>query len=408
MPKKRWLTAEDRVRIAEYRAHWLDEGFETAPADRDAARQAIDWIYRKVGLGPPRIVWCGSPRAMLVAANIVISPAAHTSWFGRASWRATRDLVGPEVKHSVETLVEWSLPGIRPRELSRELPSHRDAAPFVSVARPFRRVCRDSLSAPVTPCVEDGVVEAARSALGLGPVFRPLREWIWQAMLDHPFVGHQRLRDVVASVLLGEMIHGQHNADWVGLCDYFYDICALPAKGAIYTAYGQLAASAGWLLPRADICWICERPSVARRDDSGVLHSGTGPALVYRDGWELHFSRGVYMPRHWIERAASLDLEFVYQWRQPEQRRLLAELAGGWQLLLSRVQVHVVDEDADPSIGALLEWRSRGGPARFLRVLCGTGRSFVLPVPPNCTTARQANAWTYGLAAPEYELEART
>jgi hypothetical protein len=42
-----------------------------------------------------------------------------------------------------------------------------------------------------------------------------------------------------------------------------------------------------------------------------------------------------------------------------------------------------------------------------LRVRCGTGREFVLAVPPTVLSAREANAWTYGLSPEEYQLEAR-
>ena len=60
------------------------------------------------------------------------------------------------------------------------------------------------------------------------------------------------------------------------------------------------------------------------------------------------------------------------------------------------------------SISAI-EFRAAPAPAsRFLRVRCGTGRSFVLPVPREVHTARQANAWTYGLSESEYAPEVRT
>jgi len=50
----------------------------------------------------------------------------------------------------------------------------------------------------------------------------------------------------------------------------------------------------------------------------------------------------------------------------------------------------------------------REGPARFLYVRCGTGRDFVLRVPPAVETALAANAWTYRLRPDEYRLEIRT
>ena len=62
-------------------------------------------------------------------------------------------------------------------------------------------------------------------------------------------------------------------------------------------------------------------------------------------------------------------------------------------------------------IGTLLEVDIPDiGREKFLRVLCGTGREFALPVPPDMKTALQANAWTFGMDDPNelLNLEIRT
>jgi hypothetical protein len=60
-------------------------------------------------------------------------------------------------------------------------------------------------------------------------------------------------------------------------------------------------------------------------------------------------------------------------------------------------------------IGRLFECDLPDAPkSRFIEVLCGTGRSFVLAVPPETKTALEGNAWTYGLEAKEYKLDFRT
>lgn len=63
----------------------------------------------------------------------------------------------------------------------------------------------------------------------------------------------------------------------------------------------------------------------------------------------------------------------------------------------------VINIDPDPEIGELFEvddhWMRRVSQPqqRFLRVTCGTGRKFVLSVPPWVETALEAQAWTWGL-----------
>lgn len=65
--------------------------------------------------------------------------------------------------------------------------------------------------------------------------------------------------------------------------------------------------------------------------------------------------------------------------------------------------------DEDPQIGELLSVNLPDiGQKKFLRVTCGTGRKFALPVPPEMETALEANAWTWGLEPNQYKPEVRT
>jgi hypothetical protein len=77
--------------------------------------------------------------------------------------------------------------------------------------------------------------------------------------------------------------------------------------------------------------------------------------------------------------------------------------------VLEQLNARVIDTDDDEEIGQLLEAEiPESGPERFLRVRCGTGRTFVLPVPRECNTAHEANAWSYGLDAMSFKPEVRT
>lgn len=73
----------------------------------------------------------------------------------------------------------------------------------------------------------------------------------------------------------------------------------------------------------------------------------------------------------------------------------------------------MIDQDADEMIGTLLEVHipNIGNDSmleKFLKVRCGTGAEFAIPVPPEMRTALEANAWTYGLKPTEYVPEVRT
>jgi hypothetical protein len=84
-------------------------------------------------------------------------------------------------------------------------------------------------------------------------------------------------------------------------------------------------------------------------------------------------------------------------WKNTEQRRAACEILG-WETVLRELNATTIDADDDPEIGELVEVEIPDiGRERFLRVKCGTGRMFALPVPPDMKTALAANAWGYDI-----------
>ena len=89
-------------------------------------------------------------------------------------------------------------------------------------------------------------------------------------------------------------------------------------------------------------------------------------------------------------------------------QQLFGEIIG-WDKVIEQLKPTVIDKNEDPMIGELLEVNlPDSGRERFLKVLCGTGRTFVIPVPNHLKSANSANAWTYGLSVTEFAPEVRT
>jgi len=145
---------------------------------------------------------------------------------------------------------------------------------------------------------------------------------------------------------------------------------------------------------------VSEAPVVCRRDDEGRLHCEDGPAIAWRDCYALFAWHGTIIPGEWIADKSSLTPQKALKWDNLEQRRAACEIIG-WARILDELDAKVVDAD-HPRIGTLLQvdLPGEGGDAtteRFLRVECGTGRTFALPVPPSQRVAIAANLWTYGV-----------
>jgi hypothetical protein len=158
----------------------------------------------------------------------------------------------------------------------------------------------------------------------------------------------------------------------------------------------ELVSSCGWTWWHQNVLVISDRPSLIKRDAEGRLHCENGPSIAYRDGWSLHHWHGVSIPAEWVTGKPPSAKEAL-TWKNVEQRRAAAEIVG-WAKILHQLKARVIDEDGDAEIGTLLEANiPDSGKERFLRVRCGTGREFALPVDRSCKTAAEANLWTFGL-----------
>jgi hypothetical protein len=150
------------------------------------------------------------------------------------------------------------------------------------------------------------------------------------------------------------------------------------------------------------VFWVA-KPEISL-DDQGRAHAANAAALVADDG-DAYFWHGTVIPKKWITDRASLTAEVALGWRNIEQRRAACDMLG-WRHILTELQATTIDRNDDPQVGELVEivlpGRRRRGRLRFLRVLCGTGREFALPVPRTVTTALEAQAWSWGLDVDEF------
>lgn len=191
-----------------------------------------------------------------------------------------------------------------------------------------------------------------------------------------------------------QAIYGNHEAGWLSFYDFLEDH---GIDCNIVEGVKQVALNAGWWWALSDEIVMTDRPVELHLDNEGRLHNQTGPSIKYADGFALYNWHGTEVPQEWILDPGSIDPKTALTWSNIEQRRCAAEILG-WNKILSTLNPKVVDTDPDEMIGELLEVDlpdSKG--EKFLRVRCGTGRTFCLPVPPEMKTALEANAWTYGV-----------
>ena len=200
---------------------------------------------------------------------------------------------------------------------------------------------------------------------------------------------------------------------WSAWCSYLTGLrevlgLDLPQYTA-FESYEQAAINGGFRIMHDEFCIVSDFPEVLKKDEQNRPHCVDGPSHQWRDGWRLYHWHGVKVPAEWIENTASLSAQTALACTNIDQRRAACEILG-WATILRELHATVIDQDGDEEIGTLIECDiPDSGRERFLRVMCGTKREFVLPVPKEMTTAIQASAWTYGIDnLTSYKPEIRT
>jgi hypothetical protein len=364
--------------LHDFREAWLRETTEPSSDGQERAARAVRMLYQAHQRATPPIVWFPSPAA---AADALGGPKERRN---ASAWRIAGQSPGASLSGAFEA-------ELRSR-LERQLPSEvrvRGGAAMVSAAY-IERTLRFADVHPTSVLLQRAQAE-----------MRTYRE------LDTAF-------DPVWGVSLGEPefrsgFYGQH-LDW--LAKYaFYRECAqvrfTPDSSRQFEAWLELVRCCSAFWPYEGVVVISRAASVAHFDSQWRLHHPSSPAVEYLDG-PHYFWHGTRVPGSWIVDPSGVEAAHLLFWSSAEERRAGIEVVG-WNRLLQQLSPVSIQRDADPTVGELLDARMPDGETlRFLRVRCGTGREFALSVPPSMRTAREANAWTYGLTQESYELEART
>jgi len=183
-------------------------------------------------------------------------------------------------------------------------------------------------------------------------------------------------------------------------------ICKDAKLSAQLDNHMTIMKSIGPWYPFNDFVIMTDRPEVIKRDDDGRLHAEHGPALKYRDGYELHALDGVRVPQEWTAGKFPPSAE-ILNLTNPEQRAVACKYVG-WHTMLEGLDAKLVNEDEDPLIGSLFRFDFETEEETIERgclvYLCATGRIMSSLVSSHFNTALAANAWMQGLDTDQLRL----
>jgi hypothetical protein len=195
-----------------------------------------------------------------------------------------------------------------------------------------------------------------------------------------------------------------------------------PALNEALDDHITVCRNIGWWYPFNDFVILTDRPEQLHLDDRGRLHSTTGPALRYRDGYSYWGLNGLPVTQQIIERPETLTFEQVRDEPNAEIRRHMLARFGGlegseaqaaWIKAGDLKPISSEDITTKMQPSGLSIWRLSHGdapvtcrlyhaaladdePLAILMVVCtSTAKEVPLRVPPTIRDAAKARAWTF-------------
>jgi hypothetical protein len=179
----------------------------------------------------------------------------------------------------------------------------------------------------------------------------------------------------------------------------FFDVYLAPNDLHALAHFNELI-SGYWLGKKESI--LVRRPRLLARDAEGRLHSETGKAVEYHDGWGFYAWHGVRVSEHVMLAPEQLTRQDFLNEQNMEVRRVIQERMGARFV----PELGGVALDSGPR-GTLYEVRlPEDDPERIARYVqvqdASSERRYLLRVPPTIQTAAEAVAWTFQIGVEVY------
>jgi len=387
------LTKRQEESMSIYAKKWIKIGLKTGKTDWKTFDKYMPICYKKAGLKyPSRVIRVNSPIVGALAASLAESIL-----------RKKGDAVGDAVSGAVRDAVRGAVGGaVR-------------GAVGGAVSGAVSGAVRDAVSGAVGDAVGGAVGDAVGDAVG-GAVGDAVGDAVSDAVRGAVETSINIAKKTNVSLSWHCWLGGQF---WVGgwywgvaFVNFFFDICKLELSKDIMEkalAYRKVCESVNYIWPNSDFVMVCARPIHILKDGMSRLHSITGKAIEYPDGWGLYMINGIRFEEELWKKISngSITPQEIFKIENMEQRRVAYERMDKIKMK-SLPNFKVLDEGTDEKKNThkVISFTVEGfkEPFKYYNCICpSTGREyFVETLKDKCKEAKEAS---FGLSDVEFVEE---
>jgi hypothetical protein len=217
------------------------------------------------------------------------------------------------------------------------------------------------------------------------------------------------------------------NYGWVSFYRYFQEIGVL--KNKKFKEYSNLFLESNIYQAAflKNFTIVCRKPISLLRDSQKRLHSYDFPAIEWADGYNQYFVKGINVSKHWIGFDKKVTLKDIDSEQNTEKRRIALEIYGFKNYIYDKkakcissdifgelykiefkddeplVMVSMLNSTPEPEYMLGLEGRQEFRESEK-KIDNQFYKRYMIRVPPDMKTAKQALAWSAGVTEEEYEL----
>ncbi len=422
MTKLAKLSLEQEALMPIVVREWIESALSPHVYSEEEVRKAAAGLYSICKLKPnPKVLLVASPLAIQYAHNILKNQVANQ--VRNQVWNQVENQVRNQVENQVWNQVRNQVENQVENQVANQVRNQVENQVKNQVKNKVENQVENQVWNQVENQVENQVKNQVKNKVR-NQVKNQVENQAWNQVRNQ--VANQVKNQVKNQVENQKLEYvwiwsfSAGDAGWQSFYDYFTRIKAINVPEFTKLTQIQNKWFAAAFYEQLVIC--CPNPAILKRDDANRLHSTSGMAISWLDGYGQHYIHGIYFSpddfnKFFGEKKATA--QEVISLKDSDQRAAVIQEYGIKNLLESMPELKVLDEyrtksmvDGQPCTYQVLEFKfNERYTHRVVRVECHTTHDItILGVPRIKETENSIGAisWTFGMEANEYAPEKET